>query len=331
MKFIPEYRRQLPPILSEEHYEEQMTTIVEPALAACREIRRVDTLNGRFLSYEYYDCENPRALIVISHGFTESAEKFREMAWYFLQSGYQVAALDHCGHGHSYRYVTDTSITHVEHFDDYVDDLHCLVKQLREECPDLPFYIYGHSMGGGVAARHLMKYPDDFQKAVLTAPMIAAATNGIPVWVGKALAYSNVLLGRKQERIFLHKPFNPEQTFEKSADTSRARFEYYKKKCVENPHLQNSSATYGWTKEALKLTNTLLKKKNCEKVKAYVLLFQAEKDDFVRMPEQVRFVSQISHGYLKKMPNTKHEIYSSTNDVLKPYLKYILQFYYKAI
>lgn len=329
MKFIPEYRRKLPPILSEEQYEEEMVTIVEPALNRIRQMRHIDTIDGRFLSYEYYACEAPRALIVISHGFTESAEKFREMTWYFLQSGYQVVALDHCGHGRSYRYVKDTSITHIEHFDDYVDDLHCLVERLREECPDLPFYIYGHSMGGGIAARHLIKYPDDFQKAVLTAPMIAPATNGIPVWVGKALASGNILLGKKQKRIFLHRPFNPEQTFEKSADTSRARFEYYKKKCVENQHLQNSSATYGWTKEALNLTKTLLNKKNCQKIQIPVLLFQAEKDDFVRLPEQIRFLSQIPHGYLKRMAGTKHEIYSSTNDVMKPYLKYILQFYYK--
>lgn len=324
--FIAQYREKVPPLLNEENYEHEMQTIVEPALEECRQISRLDTLDGRYISYEEYYCDAPIGIVVISHGFTESAEKFREMIWYYLQMGYKIFAVDHCGHGHSYRYVEDVSITHIEKFDDYVDDLHCLVERIKQKYPELPRYIYGHSMGGGVAARYIQKYPDDFSKAILTAPMIAPATGGIPVWFSKILAYAGVAIGKKKERVFVHKPFNPNQTFENSADTSRPRFEYYLKKCVQNRHLQNSSASYNWVKESLCLTKTLLKKENCQKVKAQVLLFQAEKDDFVTLPEQEKFIHLLPHGELKKMPGTKHEIYAATNDVMEEYLKAIAKF-----
>ena len=42
-----------------------------------------------------------RGVVVISHGFTEFARKYSEMAWYFLLSGYSVCILEHRGHGHS--------------------------------------------------------------------------------------------------------------------------------------------------------------------------------------------------------------------------------------
>ena len=60
---------------------------------------------------------------MILHGYTESAEKYREMMWYFLQGGYSVFAMDLRGHGRSVREVEDTSITHVDRFSDYLRDL----------------------------------------------------------------------------------------------------------------------------------------------------------------------------------------------------------------
>lgn len=38
-----------------------------------------------------------RGVVVISHGFTEFARKYSEMAWYFLLSGYSVCILEHRG------------------------------------------------------------------------------------------------------------------------------------------------------------------------------------------------------------------------------------------
>ncbi|MGN0297812.1 MAG: alpha/beta fold hydrolase [Lachnospiraceae bacterium] len=324
--FIAQYRNQIPPLVSEEQFEEEMTSIVEPSLEACRTIGRLDTFAPRYLSYEEYECENPEGIVVISHGFTESAEKFREMTWYFLQAGYKVFAADHCGHGHSYRYVEDVNICHIEKFEDYVEDLHCLVKKIIEKNPDLPLYFYAHSMGGGIAARYIQKYPDDFDKAILTAPMIAPNAGNIPRWVGKLLADIAVFFGMKKKRVFVHKPFNPNMSFESSPDTSYPRFTYYLKKCVANSHLQNSAASYNWVRESISLTKVLLNKENCKRVKTKVLLFQAEKDDLVTGPEQEKFVEQIANGRLIKISGAKHEIYNSPNDVMSNYLNYIFAF-----
>ena len=80
-----------------------MNTEVEPYLS--KKVREdfIFTEDGRKLHYEAYDKTLSRGSVVILHGFTESAEKFREAAYYFRKAGYGVYSLDMEGHGKSHR------------------------------------------------------------------------------------------------------------------------------------------------------------------------------------------------------------------------------------
>ena len=61
--------------IAEENYEEIMQTVVEPALKQVRREGYMTFEGGRKLHYEYYVQPEAKGSIVISHGFTESAEK----------------------------------------------------------------------------------------------------------------------------------------------------------------------------------------------------------------------------------------------------------------
>ena len=63
----------------EEQYNAFMEETVEPYLASRRTDGYVHTRNGIALHYEYTVKEDAIGAVVISHGFTESGEKFREM------------------------------------------------------------------------------------------------------------------------------------------------------------------------------------------------------------------------------------------------------------
>ena len=110
-------------IIREAQFEQMMRTVVEPGLAAMREEIDMPLSTGGTMHAEVYNRLDARHAVVILHGYTESAEKFRELAWYFVQSGYSVFAMDHRGHGRSVREVEDTSVTHVDRFSDYLRDL----------------------------------------------------------------------------------------------------------------------------------------------------------------------------------------------------------------
>ena len=110
-------------LISETEYRETMENTVEPQLAAIREELSMPLEDGGVLHAELYEQPSATRAVIVLHGYTESGEKFREMTWYFLQSGFNVYAIDHRGHGKSARSVEETWLTHVDHFSDYVNDL----------------------------------------------------------------------------------------------------------------------------------------------------------------------------------------------------------------
>ena len=67
--------------------------------------------------YETYLLPEAAGTVVLIHGFTENAEKYKELIYYFLQNSYQVYTMDMRGHGRSVRDTgDDLSLTHIDRF-----------------------------------------------------------------------------------------------------------------------------------------------------------------------------------------------------------------------
>lgn len=329
--FIPSFRGATHvPVLPEEHYDEMMTNSVEPLLQRHRVKGFLTVVRGVRLNYEYYPCADPVGAVVICHGFTESAEKFREMTYYFLEAGYSVFAYDHRGHGKSYREIEDTSLTHVSKFREYVTDLDWFLQKIvRPNAVNLPLFLYAHSMGGAIGGMYLSEHPVAFRRAVLTAPMIAPKTMNIPPALAGKAAGLVCLLGNGKKRVWSFGTFDENEAFELSPDTSHARFEYYRRKRVHYRHLRNTAPTYRWLREATGVTKLLLNKARCDTTQAPVLLFRAHLDWLVLPKAQETYVRRIPHGELVDVPESRHEIYMSENAVLQDYLDRILTFFSK--
>ena len=102
--------------ITEEHYAEQMRNEVEPYLSARRESGLDERVQGEAVYYEHYRADEPKGVIVISHGFTESIAKFAESIYYMLQAGFEVWGLDHRGHGRSFRANDNPYVVHTARF-----------------------------------------------------------------------------------------------------------------------------------------------------------------------------------------------------------------------
>ncbi len=310
--------------IRESEYRVTMTEKVLPFLFSVRTDGEMNSFDGRPLHWVSFRCPDPVRSVVMLHGFTESTEKYSEMIWYFLNSGSNVLIFDQRGHGKSYRHVEDMTLTHVNHFDDYVTDFEYFVRDVVPH--DLPLRLFSHSMGGAVAGLYLEKNPDVFPKAVFSSPMIAPARGGIPLGIAKFICRSAILLGKAEKRLFLSSPYPGKESFENACDTSEERFSFYEAIKRKTPYLQNYSPTYRWTLESLNVTARLLRKGEPEKIKSEVLLINAGLDDVVLAPEQEAFISRISCGRLRTFENAKHEIFYSSDDVLFPYVDEILSF-----
>ena len=316
-------------LIREKNYEQMMRTVVEPGLAAMREELHMPLSGGGTLHAEVYNRFDAKKAVVIVHGYTECAEKFRELAWYFVQAGYSVFVYDQRGHGYSVREVDDLSVTHVDDFGQYLRDLEEFMdKVVRPRMGEAQLFLFGHSMGGAVAVTALMEHPEWFTRAVLNAPMIKCVTAGIPA--GAALAFVKLmcLLGKGKERAIVGKPYDPaRETLEHSHSTSRARFDYFQKKREATPNYQNCAPTNAWLREAISVTRRLLNPDEAKRIKTPLLLIQAGLDSIVLLPEQEQFVSLVPGARIMKLDAAKHEIYCNDDGVLEPYMKAMLDFF----
>lgn len=314
--------------ISETDYAATMTNIVEPEIAKIRSSGYFERIAGEAIYWEHYEPPVFHGTIVISHGFAESCEKYAEMIYYFVQSGYQVFICEHRGHGRSYRLVEEMWLTHIDLFDHYISDFHYfMTNYVLQNLNEQPLFLYAHSMGGAIGARYLEQYPALFNRAVLTAPMLEIDSGNIPMFAAKLYAGYQSLIGNKMKPLFIHKPFRENEPFEESVATSLARYSYYLTKRTQHPYLQNSAATYQWMRESMRTIHQIVKRNNCRKVTIPVLLFQAEVDSLVKPGGQHRFISSVPHGRMSRIAGSKHEIYRSENAVLQPYLDEILEFY----
>ncbi len=318
-------------VFGEERYKENMQTVVLPYIKERETESFVERTPGEKLHLVTYHADQAKGSIVISHGFTESTVKFAEVIYYFLNAGYHVYMADHCGHGKSYRLVKDDmSLVHVDSYKRYVDDLLYIAHLCKKAYPDLPMYIYAHSMGGGVAAVAIAAEPKLFTKAVLTSPMIRPQTGNIP-WTGtKLISLFMTLTGRDKNYVMGQKPYDGSMTFKDSCGSSEARFDYYKEIQDENEYLQTCACSYAWIREAVKM-NTYLRNTGWKKVEIPVLLMQAKEELLVSNQEQALYIQKIasngkSEAILQEVMNTRHEIYNATAQVQEGYWEKIFTF-----
>jgi alpha-beta hydrolase superfamily lysophospholipase len=88
----------------------------------------------------------PRAALLIVHGLAEYAGRYRDLAATLADRGISCFAYDQRGHG-----ARPGTRTHVDRFDDFIDDLNLEAESLTRRSPGLPLFVWGHSMGSIVA------------------------------------------------------------------------------------------------------------------------------------------------------------------------------------
>lgn len=315
------------PCICDAEYKEMMKNKVEPYLNQKKQYGFYEREKGKYLYYESYQAEKPVGIVIVSHGFTECAEKYKEVIYYFLNEHYHVFLLDHRGHGKSVREnrKSDFSLTHVKHFSDYVEDFRGFIEEIvvPKAGTELPFYIYAHSMGGAIASRYLQMYPGRVQKAVLTAPMLGIQL-GMPQIAAEIISNWMCKTGKSEAYIMGQGAFQVNACFEESCGSNRERFEYYHQKRLIEPELQNTAGSYSWLREAIKATKIIRKEKR--QIQIPVCIFSAAEDDLVTLEGQLRLAEKTPESYLVRVPGTKHEIYMASEQVQRQYWRFLFKF-----
>lgn len=115
----------------------------------------------------YVPAAPPVGIIQLVHGFGEHSRRYLHMIVKFMDAGFIVAADDHVGHG-------KTALEN-DCWGDWGDqgphtmmeDEYTLTQVVKDMYPDLPYFMFGHSMGSFIARDYITKYGDELDGVTL--------------------------------------------------------------------------------------------------------------------------------------------------------------------
>jgi alpha-beta hydrolase superfamily lysophospholipase len=126
------------------------------------------TDDGLHLFTQHWKPDGPtRAVVHLVHGYGEHSGRYAHVAEAMTEAGAAVYTYDQRGYGRS-----DGQRAYVESFDQYLDDLDHFLSYVAGRTPDLPGFLFGHSMGGLVALRSALTRAPNVDGLILSAPAI---------------------------------------------------------------------------------------------------------------------------------------------------------------
>lgn len=103
---------------------------------------------------------HPKGIIYISHGMCEHKERYIPFMNFLKNHGYVCIIHDHRGHGHSVYSNEDLGYFYSKGNIGIVEDLYQLIQAIKKRYPQLPLYLFGHSMGSLVVRCYAKTYDD---------------------------------------------------------------------------------------------------------------------------------------------------------------------------
>lgn len=100
----------------------------------------------------------PKAVLQIVHGIAEYIERYDDFARFLNGLGYVVVAEDHMGHGQTVGAEGTQGYFEGGWFT-AVSDSYALLRKTKAEYPQIPYVLFGHSMGSFMARTILEVYP----------------------------------------------------------------------------------------------------------------------------------------------------------------------------
>lgn len=110
-----------------------------------------------------------KAVVLIVHGMAEHVERYNDMASFFANNGFVTYAFDLIGHGKScFENEKVGIIKSDDFFDSCIECMNQIYEYIRRTNKDLPIYLFAHSMGSMISQSYLQKFPNQFDKVILS-------------------------------------------------------------------------------------------------------------------------------------------------------------------
>lgn len=127
-------------------------------------IKSFDNIN---LHYKKDLVNNPKAVILISHGLAEHCKRYDYVTKKLNSFEYSVYRYDHRGHG-----LSDGRRGHLNDYNALFKDVNTMVKLIESENENIPIFIIGHGMGGHALVGFGANYLNKIDGMIFSSPLI---------------------------------------------------------------------------------------------------------------------------------------------------------------
>lgn len=134
---------------------------------------RFDGEKGLKILEQRWIPQDPKAVLVVVHGLKDYSDRYMELVRALTADHVAVYALDLRGHGDS-----EGHRVWVDDFDDYVQDVEHVVRDAQFTFKGKPVFLMGHSMGGAIATRLVVKDQTRVDGLILSAAALKAGVGG---------------------------------------------------------------------------------------------------------------------------------------------------------
>ncbi len=132
------------------------------------------THDGLELYLQAWMPEQARAAILLVHGLGEHSSRYLHFATRLVEEGFAVFTFDGRGHGKSSK---PKPTAYFANHEDYLKDIDALFGKVKSYVKDVPAFIFGHSMGGGLVAKYVIAYQPEATGVILSAAALKPADN----------------------------------------------------------------------------------------------------------------------------------------------------------
>lgn len=251
-----------------------------------------DYPSGKTALYTFDATEVPVAVILLIHGLGEHSGRYVDWAARFNERGVTLRAFDLPGHGHS-----DGRRGVIPSPEKLYDTIDTVIRGIKAEFPDVPLFLYGHSLGGGIVLNYLIRRKPFVTGAIVTSPW---------VFLSETPAKLKMLM------VYVAKKLMPGMTQASGLMTEFLSRDPAVVTAYRNDplvHSQISAGLYGWMTDAA--SETLVR---ASEIKVPLLLAHG-RDDLITSPSGSVQVAEIApRATLKLWDEGYHELH---NDLLK--------------
>lgn len=166
---------------------------IQAATIPCTEFR-FTSKDGLCIACTRWDSSTPvRGVVQIAHGMGEHIGRYSAVIEVLVSAGLTVYGNDHRGHGRTARSTRELGDFGEGGFDLLVEDMVRLSRIAKEENPNMPFILMGHSMGSFAAQQYVLDHSREIDGLILSG---SGVLDGIARQTRSAPPGTNILNAR---------------------------------------------------------------------------------------------------------------------------------------